>query len=79
MPVYIAKDYNDEILGVVMAKIQPFAYIFWQGQDIYPHHVDEIKEDILDNHPTGVINIVSTKEVTIYENGDYIHNQRGIV
>lgn len=63
MPVYVAKDYSGSVIGVVLAKNYELANAFWQGKGIIPHHVDSRTEDDLNNHPTGVLPIISTKEV----------------
>lgn len=78
MPIYVAREYNDTVLGVVLARDKLLAFVYWQGQDIHPHHVDELTEDNLSYHPTGVIPIVRTKEAVLYKNGDYIYEQRVI-
>ncbi len=61
MPIYIAKDYNGKVEGVVLAKNEDFANVFWQGKGIVPHSIVSFSEGILDNHITGVLPIVHTK------------------
>ena len=70
--IYKALDHDGKILGVVLASSEGLAKAFWHGQDIIPSHIDELWDDALKNHPTGVIPIVNTFETQLYINGDYI-------
>lgn len=63
MPIFIAKDYESNVLDVVLAKSYELANAFWHGRGVYPHFVDSRTENDLVGHPTGVLPIVQTKEV----------------
>ena len=63
MIVFIALDYSDNILDVVVARSYELAMVYWQGKGIIPHHTRQIIPADLENHPTGVVPVVTTKEV----------------
>ncbi len=65
MPTYIAKTYNGTTVNIVMARTREDANIYWQGKSIHPHHVDERSEEQLVGHPTGVMPILETREVSL--------------
>lgn len=63
MPIFIAKTYDGLVESVVLAKSYELAQAYWQGKGIIAHTVDERNESDLDDHPTGVLPIVKTKEI----------------
>lgn len=65
MPIFIAKTYDDEIESIVLAKNEDLAVAYWMGKDIYPFSIDVRFETSLENHPTGIAPILSTKVKTI--------------
>lgn len=69
--IYIAKDYNDIVLSIVCAKTRELALAYWQGKDIFPHKTVSLKEhyEALENHPTGIIPIFNTIEISGYDIG----------
>ena len=71
MPLYIAMDYEGNIENIVLAKNQDLANAYWQGKNICVHHIDVRDETDLDEHPTGVLPIVSTVEKEFYINGKH--------
>ena len=66
MIVFIARDYSDNILDVVVARSHELAIVYWQGKGIIPHHTSQITLEDFDNHPTGVLPVVTTKEIQGY-------------
>ena len=69
MPIFIAKTYEGKVESVVLAKTYELAQAYWQGKKIYAHTVVKKSEKDLENHPTGVLPIVSTKVIDGYEVG----------
>lgn len=69
MPIFIAKNFNGYVEDVVLAKDYTLAQAYWQGKEIFAHSVTERSEKDLDNHPTGVLPIVSTVKRNIPEYG----------
>lgn len=65
--VYIGYDYESIPISVVSAKSKELAVAYWQGKEILPHTIQCLEEDFasLDDHPTGVFEILKTKEKTI--------------
>lgn len=62
MPLFIARDYDGNVESIVLAKNRELATAFWQGQKIYAHSVDEKTEELLNDHPSGVMPILYTKK-----------------
>ena len=64
MNVYIAKDFNGEPLGVLLATDKSKAELVWLGTGCTPHSVEEIdlSDDNLGMH--GVVTLLSSIEVT---------------
>ena len=71
MPIYIAKEFNGEVESIVLAKSIELANAYWQGKNIYAHSIDIKEEADLDDHPTGVLPIVSTVKKEFYVNGKH--------
>ena len=71
MPLYIATDFDGKIENIVLALNQELANAYWQGKGIYAHHIDVRDETDLDEHPTGVLPIVSTIEKEFYIDGKH--------
>ena len=67
MPIYVAKEYGDKTIGMVLAKSEELAQAYWQGRGIYPHHVDVFSEASLDGHPTGVLPLLIVRKKEVYE------------
>ncbi len=65
MPTYIAKTYNGTTINIVMSRTREDANIYWQGKGVHAHHVDERSEEQLADHPTGVMPILDTREVSL--------------
>ncbi|RLI53206.1 MAG: hypothetical protein DRO87_11985 [Candidatus Thorarchaeota archaeon] len=65
--IYVALDYSEKILDIVMARSYELAQVYWQGKGVIAHHAREIKPSDLENHITGVIPIASTREVHAHE------------
>lgn len=63
MPIFTAKTYDGSIESVVLAKSYALAQAYWQGKGVMASSVDEKNETDLENHPTGVLPIVKTKEI----------------
>ena len=63
MPVYIATDYSGKTIDVVLSRNRELAHAYWHGKGIIPHSSREITENDLVGHPTGVLPIVTTREV----------------
>lgn len=61
MNLFKAADYEGNTLSVVLARSRELAEAYWQGSDIYPHSVSKI--ELLPDHPTGVVPVVTTYEV----------------
>lgn len=71
MPIYIAKDYEGKTIDIVLAKERQSAEIYWQGKGITACFVDERSEADLDDHPTGVMPIVTTVEKEFHIDGKF--------
>lgn len=67
MPIFIAKEYNGEIVDVILAKNTELAMAYWHGKNVFPHSTSELSELSLKDHPTGVIPIVTTELRPSYE------------
>lgn len=67
--IYIAKDHNGEKLALIYAKSRELALAYLQGKDIHPHKLSSFSTEYtaIDNHPTGVIPVILTKEIPSYE------------
>ena len=65
MPIFIAQTFDGYTEDIVFAVDQAKANVYWQGKGVVAHSIREVGEDALDNHLTGVIPILSTKEVNI--------------
>lgn len=65
--VYIGYNYEGKPISIVSAKSKELAYAYWQGKDILPHTHQCLEEDFasLDDHPTGVFEILKTRKVTL--------------
>jgi hypothetical protein len=61
MPVYIAKNYEGTPLDVVFAVNEQLATAYWHGKGVTPHSTQTVSDANLQDHPTGVLPIVSTK------------------
>jgi hypothetical protein len=66
MPIFIAKEYNGTVMDVVLAKSYELASAYWHGKGVIAHSTTKLDESELENHPTGVLPIVSTKELQPY-------------
>jgi len=65
MPVFIAKEHNGKIRDIVVAKNYELANAYWQGKGIYANSVGILGENTLNDHPTGVIPVLSTVKRTL--------------
>lgn len=64
--IYIAFDANGTPLSVVNAIDEKMANAYWQGRGYAVHTVKSLDDYTpLDEHPTGVIELVKTKRVNI--------------
>ena len=63
MPIFIAKNYDNKVESVVLARNYDLAQAYWQGKDIIAHSVTERDENDLKDHPTGVLPIVKTQTI----------------
>lgn len=72
MPIYVAKDYSGKIESVVLARSRELAVAYWHGQDVYPHSTEELTDENLNGHPTGVLPVLKTKDKEFYHNGKFI-------
>lgn len=53
--IYIAKDYEGKVLGIVNARNKDLANAYWQGRGVMPHKVRSLSDyPPLEDHPTGV-------------------------
>ena len=66
MIIFVALDYSGNILDVVAAKSYELATVYWQGKNIIPHHTRQITQADFGKCFTGVLPIVTTKEVQGY-------------
>jgi hypothetical protein len=67
MNVFIALDYSDKILDIVVARSYELAQVYWQGKGVIAHHVRTIQPADIEGHITGVIPVASTREIPAYE------------
>jgi hypothetical protein len=63
MPIFIAKDIESMPIDIVLARDYNSAQIYWQGKGVVAHTVTMRKESDLEDHITGVLPILSTKEI----------------
>lgn len=75
MPVFVAKRYDGKTLDVVLSATVELANAYWHGKDIIPHTVRSISDQDLAGHPTGVLPIVSTREVSVKRVGDFNYHE----
>jgi len=66
MPIFIARDYDGTPIDVVLARNFELANAYWHGKGIFPHTHEEKNDSQLENHPTGVLPIVTTKDVHLH-------------
>jgi hypothetical protein len=64
--IYIAYNYDGYMLDICMAVSEQMAVAYWQGKGVIPHSQRCIDATALANHPTGVLPILTTKEVDGY-------------
>jgi len=69
MPIFIAKDYEGRAESIVLAACEELAQAYWQGKDIYAHSVTEFSEESLEDHPTGVLPLLTTIKKDIPDYG----------
>jgi len=67
--VYIAYDYNGRVIDIVLAKSRELVNAYWHGKGVFPHSTEERREELLENHPTGVIPLIHIREITLNEFG----------
>lgn len=60
MPTFVAYNEENYPVDIVQAKTKEMANIFWQGKGIVPISVREFNDASLQEHPTGVVSILST-------------------
>lgn len=66
--IYVAFNNRGKIVGIVNAKSKELAMAFWQGRDTNVHAVKDLDDYIsLDEHPTGVIALLETREINKHE------------
>lgn len=63
MPIFIAKHYDGTPVDVVLTATEQLAQAYWQGKGIIAHTVTVRSDADLTEHPTGVLPIISTREV----------------
>jgi len=74
MPIYVAKRYDGKAESVVLADSYELAQAYWQGKEIVANNISTITEKDLDEHPTGVLPLISTKKVMINNKWEIIIN-----
>jgi len=62
--LYIAKDYYDDIVGVVLGESKEFVDVFYQGRNEFPHSIEEIDIAKLDEYPK-VLTLITSEEVNV--------------
>jgi hypothetical protein len=69
MPTFIAYNHNNYPISIVVAKNKDLANAYWHGANTVPHNFKCVEEDFtkLEDHPTGVFPILSTREKEVYE------------
>jgi len=65
--IFIAKNYDGKVMSVVLARSYEMAQAYWQGRKVYAHTVETRTEKDLEDHTTGVLPIVNTKEITRFD------------
>lgn len=60
MSTFVAYDEENYPVDIVQAKTKEMANIYWQGKGVVPFSVREFSDASLNEHPTGVISILST-------------------
>ncbi|KKL87303.1 hypothetical protein LCGC14_1936030 [marine sediment metagenome] len=65
MPIFIAKTYDGKVENIVFSKSRELAVAYWHGKDIHPHSIHVVSDQNLENHPTGVLPILSTKKLEL--------------
>lgn len=60
--IFISRNFDGKINSIVISRSRELAEAFWQGKDIAPFSVSEMYMSVLDDHPTGIIEILKTKE-----------------
>lgn len=63
MPIFIAKHYDGTPVDVVLTATAQLAQAYWQGKGIIAHTITVRSDTDLTDHPTGVLPIISTREV----------------
>jgi len=71
VPIFIAKTYEGKVESIVLAKNYELAQAYWQGKNIAAHTVIERSEKDLEEHPTGVLLLLHTKEIDGYQVGQH--------
>lgn len=62
MPVFISKNYNGKVENVVFSKSRELAVAYWHGKGIYPYSIQVVSDKNMEDHPTGVLPILSTEK-----------------
>ena len=65
--IFIAKNFDGKVMSVVLARSYEMAQAYWHGGKVYAHTVETRTEKDLEDHITGVLPIVHTKEITGYD------------
>ena len=65
MPILIAKTYDGKIENIVFSKSRELAVAYWHGKGIHPHSIHTVCDRDMEDHPTGVLPILSTKRAKI--------------
>jgi hypothetical protein len=65
MPILIAKTYDGKVENIVFSKSRELAVAYWHGKGIYPHSIHTVCDKNMEDHPTGVLPILSTKEMEL--------------
>jgi len=63
--IFVAKSHDGLTMDVVMALDEELAKAYWLGKGVVPGHIISFSNNILINHSTGVVPIVSTEKKMI--------------
>ena len=72
MPIYIAHNALGKIESVVLADSYELAAAYFQGKSLHANTILTFTEKDLDGWETGVLPLVSTREVKINNKSEFI-------
>jgi hypothetical protein len=71
--IFIAKNHNNDTIGIVLAEAREIAHAYFVGRGQIPHSMDEIDPDNQELGVLGLVILLKTREVDREEVGRSYH------